>query len=260
VGSLALSGINIAEAAQRLDNARRTRTPIECLTAGVPDLTEGEAYAIAAAGAALVAQPVTGYKLGYTSEAMRRQMNVDRPNFGRLYAGTRISNASALDMTVLIHPLVEPEIALRIGDDLEVESVMPALELVDTRYDTYTFAAVDNIADNSSAARYVLGAERSLRALGDLRSIPATLFIDREPVATGKGSDALGDPLRALAWLINRLARDDITLAPGTIVLTGGLTRAYAVEHATSVKASFGALGDVAIVCSTIRSEPYVDC
>jgi len=89
---------------------------------------------------------------------------------------------------------------------------MPALELVDTRYDTYTFAAVDNIADNSSAARYVLGAERSLRALGDLRSIPATLFIDREPVATGKGSDALGDPLRALAWLINRLARDDITL------------------------------------------------
>jgi len=68
---------------------------------------------------------------------------------------------------------------------------MPALEIVDTRYDSYTFAAVDNIADNSSAARYLLGAERSLRALGDLRSIPPRSS-SRQAVATGKGSDALG--------------------------------------------------------------------
>ncbi len=242
-----MSNLDVAVAAKRLNEARLTRVPIECLTASTPGLTEAEAYAIATAGVTLAAQPVAGYKLGYTSEAMRRQMNVDRPNFGRLYAGTQISNEGALERATLIHPLIEPEIALRIGDDFEVESVMPALEIVDTRYDSYAFAAVDNIADNSSAARYVLGPERSLRALGDLRTIPATLFIDDEPVATGRGSDALGDPLRALAWLINRLARDRIELEPGTTVLTGGLTRAYALEHASGVKASFGALGNVAI-------------
>jgi 2-keto-4-pentenoate hydratase len=208
-------------------------------------MDEHDAYAIAGAGVTLAAQPVIGYKLGYTTEAMRRQMNVDRPNFGRVYDGTRIPNNGELDIAQLIHPLVEPEIALLIGDDLEVEAVMPALEIVDTRYDAYTFAAVDNIADNSSAARFVLGSPRSLRALADLRAIPAALYVDDGLAGSGSGRDALGDPLRALAWLINRLARDDVSLTPNAVVLTGGLTQAQSTYGATSIKATFGPLGTV---------------
>jgi 2-keto-4-pentenoate hydratase len=235
----------IAVAAQLLARARRERAPVEMLSRRWPQMTEGDAYAVQDAGVTLEPQPVVGYKLGYTSEAMRRQMNVDRPNFGRLYAETRIENGGRLDIENLIHPLVEPEIALLIGSDLEVESVMPALEIVDTRYDSYTFAAVDNIADNSSAARFVLGSPRSLRALADLRAIPAAIYVDEDLAGTGNGRDALGDPLRALAWLINRLARDNTILAPKTIILTGGLTQAQSTYGATKIKATFGPLGTV---------------
>lgn len=188
-----------------------------------------------------------GFKLGYTSAAMRRQMNVDRPNYGRLYERTRIANAGELDIDRLIHPLIEPEIALLIGADMEVEAVMPALELVDTRYTDYAFTAVDNIADNSSAARFVLGPPCSLRAAGDLRIVPAALYADGSPVAEGFGRDALGDPLLAFAWLINRLARDDVPIPAGTIVLTGGLTRAHSVQHTAHFRATFGALGEVSL-------------
>jgi 2-keto-4-pentenoate hydratase len=193
-------------------------------------------------------QPAAGFKLGYTSAAMRRQMNVDRPNYGRLYAHTRLPNGGELDVDRLIHPLVEPEIALLIGADMEVEAVMPALEIVDSRYTDYAFTAVDNIADNSSAARYVIGAPRSPRAAGELRNLPAALYADGAPVDEGFGRDALGDPLLAFAWLINRLARDDIEIPAGTIVLTGGLTRAHSVQHTANVRATFGPLGDVSLV------------
>jgi 2-keto-4-pentenoate hydratase len=209
---------------------------------------EREAYAIADAGVSLVAQPIAGFKLGYTSAAMRQQMNVDRPNFGRLYESTRIPNGGELNLDRLIHPLIEPEIALLIGDDMQVEAVMPALEIVDTRYVDYSFTAVDNIADNSSAARYVLGTPRSLRALGDLRSVPAKLSENGLPLAEGIGSDALGDPLRALAWLINRLGRDGTEIPPGAVVLTGGLTRAHLISRNSHFTATFGPLGEVSLL------------
>lgn len=186
---------------------------------------------------------------------MRRQMNVDRPNYGRLYECTRIANGAELDIDRLIHPLIEPEIALLIGPDMEVEAVMPALEIVDTRYTDYAFAAVDNIADNSSAARFVLGAPGAPRAAGDLRGVPAALYADGALIAEGFGRDALGDPLLAFAWLVNRLARDDIEIPAGTIVLTGGLTRAHSVQHTAHFRAAFGALGDVSLVIPA-RSTP----
>jgi 2-keto-4-pentenoate hydratase len=243
----AIQGQDIADAAQLLDRARRDRVPVTILSERRPDMNERDAYAIADAAVALASQPVAGFKLGYTSAAMRQQMNVDRPNYGRLYANTRIPNAGKLDIDRLIHPLIEPEIGLLIGNDMEVESVMPALEIVDTRYTDYAFAAVDNIADNSSAARFVLGPPCSLRSLGDLRTLPAVLYANGSAMAEGTGSDALGDPLRALAWLINRLARDDVAMPAGTIVLTGGLTRAYPISGASHFRAAFGPLGEVSL-------------
>jgi 2-keto-4-pentenoate hydratase len=238
-----------------LHQARRDGVPVAILSERRPALDERDAYAIQAAGATLESQPAEGFKLGYTSAAMRRQMNVDRPNYGRLYANTRIANGGELDIDRLIHPLVEPEIALLIGSDMEVEAVMPALEIVDTRYTDYAFAAVDNIADNSSAARYILGPARSPRAVGDLRNLPAALYADGALIAEGFGRDALGDPLLAFAWLINRLARDGIQIPAGTIVLTGGLTRAHSVQHTANLRATFGALGDVSLVIPA-RSAP----
>jgi 2-keto-4-pentenoate hydratase len=85
----------------------------------------------------------------------------------------------------LIHPLVEPEIAIVLGCDIDgsalsrarliaaVDAVMPALEIVETRYEQYEFAAVDNIADNSSAARFVVGEPLRTSRAGDLRELLA---------------------------------------------------------------------------------------
>lgn len=84
--------------------------------------------------------------------------------------------------------------------------MLPAIEVVDSRYRDYRFKAVDNIADNSSAARYLLGAPRALSDCGDLRLVGVLLSIDGVAVDQGLGAAALGSPLAAVAWLVRHLS------------------------------------------------------
>ncbi len=228
----------IAAAAEALVAARRSRRPITTLTTHWPELDEALAYAIARTTEALLGEPRAGYKLGYTSAAMRAQMGVDQPNYGVLTAPTRVVHGGVLAMAELIHPLVEPEIAFVMAADVPdptgtaaaVASVHAALEIVDTRYEAYKFKAADNIADNSSAARFVIGPAMSLPPDANLATLPVRLCADGDLLGEGSGADALGHPLAALTWLAERLLRDGAMLREGDVVLTGGLTRAFAAQ------------------------------
>lgn len=250
----------IRDAAERLYDARVSRMPIAPLARTWRDLDEKTAYSVQWAGWALAGEKIAGFKLGYTSAAMRAQMRVDTPNYGALFSSTCVEDLGTIDSAMLIHPLVEPEIAIQLGRDIDdgalsrerlvaaVEAVMPALEVVDTRYEKYEFAAVDNIADNSSAARYVLGEPRSAERVGDLRLLTGTLSVDGRVVAHGTGADVMGDPYDALAWFLERALRDGHAVPAGTIVLTGGMTAAQAAGPTNAFVADFGELGKAGCV------------
>lgn len=79
-------------AARALIDARRLARPVPRLTLALPDLTEDDAYRIAATVASRDEAAIIGYKLGYTSRAMREQMGITEPNYGVL-AGKRLSAA-----------------------------------------------------------------------------------------------------------------------------------------------------------------------
>ncbi|GEO00832.1 2-keto-4-pentenoate hydratase [Novosphingobium sediminis] len=253
----------LRKAADTLARAEASRAPIAPLSRSIADLTTGEAYAIADLRAARRRSPLVGYKLGYTSAAMREQMGIDHPNYGRLFAAS-VTRRGWLRSGQLIHPRVEPEIALLLGRDLKgpevsraeawgaVQAVMPSLEIVDTRYVSYEFTAPDNIADNSSAARVVLGTPVPADAAPDLCAVSVELSCDGVVVGTGLGRDAMGDPIRALAWLANALAAIGAGLRAGDIVMTGGLTRAHPAAPGARFSASFGGLGEVAAQFSEI--------
>ena len=256
---MALDTDTVNQLAARLRQAaieRRAGAPLSDTHA---DLTEADAYAIQAALLHLKGGTRAGYKLGFTSAAMRKQMGVEHPNSGVLLAGMRLEDAR-LPAGALIHPRVEPEIAILLGRDLRGDqvtpeqvaaataAVLPAIEVVDSRYRDYRFKSVDNIADNSSAARYVLGTPRALSDLGDLRRVAVRLDIDGVLVDEGQGDAALGSPLLAVAWLVAHLNHAGEGLRAGEVVLTGGLTRAHALPAGHTVQAQFGGgLGTVVL-------------
>ena len=130
---------------------------------------------------------------------------------------------------------IETEIAVRLAADLPdggdaervaaaVESCMAAIELLeDLRHDYKRLSAAAMVAGNVWNAGAVLGPPVSDWRQLDLGRLGARLTINGREIGRGTGSDVMGNPLNALAWLADKTAALGRPLRRGTVVLTGSL-------------------------------------
>lgn len=206
---------------------------------------------------------VVGWKLGYTSQVMREQMGIDQPNFGPLTDVMSV-DSGGLAPDFLRQPRVEPEVALLVGRDISsptsldevftsVAEARACLEIVDSSWQDYQFDLGDNTADSSSAGAFVLG---DPLPLDDLSNIHVTLRITGEDPESGTSAAAMGYPIRALAWLVEQLTERAETLRAGSVILTGGLTRAVPLAFGATAEASFQ-VGDITHSVS-VRRRPIM--
>ena len=253
-----LSPETIHTLARRLIAAERARQPIALLSSQYA-LSMEDAYRIQEKRIQLKEEPTIGYKLGFTSKAMRKQMGIHTPNFG-LLTRSMLLEQPVVPRDTLIHPRIEPEIALQLRTDLApeptltevfqaIDLVAPCLEIVDTRYTTYQFTAQDNTADNSSAAYFVLGWPQRLSTF-DLRLVGMVLHKNSQLIDHGVGAETMGNPLKAVQWLAHTLHEQGKSLKAGDIILTGGLTPAYLLDADDTFTAVFDRLGTVSVTCS----------
>lgn len=236
-------------------------------TLGTPDLAT--AYAIQRALLALrltAGERVVGWKLGYTSEVMRRQMGIDRPNFGPLTDWMQLASGDAVHER-LVQPRVEPEIGLRLKTALDarnapvdrhtvaaaVEGAYACLEVVHSTWTGYRFNLEQNTADNSSAGQVVIGPRLPETDLMALDTVAVRLSDDSHVLGQGVGADADGHPLDALARLARELAANGQRLEAGDLVITGGLTKACALESGGRLSAVFSSDGSWSVEVAVQR-------
>jgi 2-keto-4-pentenoate hydratase len=81
----------------------------------------------------------------------------------------------------------------------------------------------------------------------DLANTPAELYLDGNLAKSGNTRDVLGNPLSAVAWLGNALARFGIALEAGHVVLPGACTAAVPVRPGLAVQARFKDLGNLEV-------------
>lgn len=200
---------------------------------------------------------VVGHKVGLTSAVMQRQLGVDQPDAGVLFADTVGADGGTTDTARYLQPRIEPEIAFVLETDLTgpdvtvaaavraVAFVLPALEIIDSRIQDWRIAIADTVADNASCGGLVLGARPTTLDKVDLRLVGANLTVDGRLAATGAGGAVLGSPLMALVWLANTLAASGRSLHAGDVVLPGSVTAAQPVTGGQSWSATFAGLGSV---------------
>ena len=249
---MALTTADIAALTDIVQNAQDTASEIIKLTDSYPGMTVAEGYEVqhelirrrVAAGAR-----VSGYKAGLTSKAKMQQMGVNVPAFGVLINTTCVADGGVIDISQLIHPKVEPEIAFVTGRELSgldctaqdvldaTDFVMPAMEVIDSRYKDFKFDLPSVIADNTSAARYVVGgAARKPDGL-DLRLLGVVLERNGQLVGNAAGAAILGHPAAAVAALVHHLASSGKALPAGSLVMAGAATEAVTVragDHLTN--------------------------
>ncbi|MGO4203864.1 2-keto-4-pentenoate hydratase [Rhodococcus sp. TAF43] len=186
-------------------------------------------------------ETLLGVKLGFTSKAKMAQMGVSDVIVGRLTDAMCVEDGGDVDLHRFIHPKIEPEIAYRLARDVDVDdptvdiescvdAVAPAMEIIDSRYRDFRFTYTDVVADNTSAAAYVIGPWQPVRGVGELA---VRLEAGGESV-TGSTAAILDDPVNALHALLDMSRRRQIPLRAGDVVLAGAATAAIPFAAGTA--------------------------
>lgn len=252
----------IQKIGQQLHNALQSREAIAPLTDSHPDMTLEQAYAVQLA----MIQPridagakVIGKKIGVTSQVVMNMLKVNQPDFGHLLSDMLFTDGAAIAASTLIAPKAEGEIAFLLKEDLQgpgvtvadvlraTASVMPCFEIVDSRIRDWKIQIQDTVADNASAAAFVLGDGAVDPRDVDLACVGMTLEKNGEIVATGAGAAALGHPANAVAWLANTLGHLGIGLKAGEVILSGSLAAMVPVQAGDQLRISLGGIGSASV-------------
>lgn len=200
---------------------------------------------------------IVGLKAGLTSHAKMKQMGVETPVFGFMADYYAVPEGGECKVSDLIHPKIEPEIAFvtkralkgpgcHIGAVLAAtDFVLPGIEVIDSRYRDFNFDLKSVIADNTSAARFVVGGQAVPASEVDLRTVGIVLEKNGKQVAFGAGAAVLGHPAAAIAMLANHLGARGEEIPAGTLILSGGITEAVAVQPGDAVTLRVQGMGSV---------------
>ncbi|WP_327348455.1 2-keto-4-pentenoate hydratase [Streptomyces europaeiscabiei] len=210
---------------------------------------------------------VVGRKIGLTSPAVQRQLGVDQPDFGVLFADMNVSAEVEVPSERLLQPKAEAEIAFVLGKDLAdgdldqervrgaVEYAVAAIEIVDSRIAAWDITITDTVADNASSGLFVLAEHRLTLDEFEPRETPMRMYADDTLVSEGNGTACLGDPLNALAWLARTARAYGEPLRAGQIVLSGALGPMVPAPPGTRIRAEIGSLGQVGAAFSDKRGS-----
>ncbi len=257
-----LNPATIAGLAAFLETAELQASPVAKITDAHPEMDWEDAYAIQDA----IRQrkidagvQIAGLKMGLTSYAKMKQMSVEDPVYGFLTDYGNIPDGGDITCARLIHPKVEAEIAFVLKHELKgpgieiadviaaTDYVLPAVEVIDSRYENFRFDLKSVVADNTSSAHFVAGTTHVPVTGLDLPGIRVSLEKNGEVVATAVGSAVLGNPAQSVAMLANLLGERGITLPAGTFIMAGALTEAIAVAPGDRIVARYDHLDTVSM-------------
>lgn len=198
-----------------------------------------------------------GRKIGLTSKAVQKQLGVDQPDYGMLYADMAFGDGEEVPLARVMQPKVEAEIGLVLERDLKhkdltisellsaVAYAVPAIEIVGSRIANWNIKIQDTIADNASSGLFVLGNEpKKLEGL-DLRLCGMVMERRGDQISLGAGVACLGNPLIAALWLARTMVEAGAPLKAGDVIMSGALGPMAAVSPGDVVDVRISGLGSV---------------
>jgi 2-keto-4-pentenoate hydratase len=256
-----MNGLGIEELARQQLADYDAHSPGRIFEGGSEFLTVAEAYALQMRVAELRqkrGEPMAGYKIGCVGEAVRRQLGLAEPVFGRVFA-TEIHRSGAL-----LHPehffglAVEAEFAVWVAEDIPDSLWLRAhrnrafagacavIELHNLAFRGAIPTTQELIANNALHAGAVLpAAEVLLPGPDELDGENLSVFRNGERLGMAQIDALPGGPFDSLHRLVEHLAGFGMRVKRNQIVLTGSPLPLYRVFPGDRIEVRCRRLPDV---------------
>lgn len=257
------------DVATTLRTARVNGAPITAPTKTWPALDADSAFAVqrinvehAIAGG----DRLVGYKLGNIAKVMQEAFGLGQPDYGFLLASIFAYEGTTLERENYIEPFVELEPAFVLKSSLRgpnitvadvinaIDYAVPAIEIIDSRVQNWAIDLPDTLADNGSTGAVILGGTPRRITDLNLRDMRGSLHFNGREVITGNTRNILGNPLAAVAWLVNRLAAYDVEFQAGQIILPGSCLQAVPMNQAGRWVGEYEGFGAIEFDVSTANN------
>lgn len=250
----------IADAAKRIRTAWKTGKTTKPVRDSLPAGDIDAAYAVQKTNTDIWIQEgrrVIGRKIGLTAKAVQKQLGVDQPDYGIIFADMAVVDGDEIDFAKVSQPKAEAEVALVLADDLDGEQItlldlidatayaLPAIEVVGSRIAKWDINILDTIADNASSGMIVLGTRPVMIDDVDLRLCGMVMENHGEQVSVGAGVACLGNPLNAAVWLARKMVDVGMPLKAGDVIMTGALGPMAPIAPGNVIEARINGLGSV---------------
>jgi 2-keto-4-pentenoate hydratase len=204
--------------------------------------------------------PVVGYKAGLTSETAQQQFNVSQPLLGTLFQQMLLPNGQIISPQFGSRPMSEGDLMVRVGSEeinnaktpqealASLDAVIPFIELPDLVYSPDVKLNGPAILAINVGARYGVVGEPILLSPteeweGRLKNLTLEILdADGKVLATGKGSNLLGNPLNVVLWIRDSLRAEGKQLKKGDLLSLGTITPLMPVKPNTSIRARYTGL------------------
>ena len=246
---------NLGDALYAAWSERRTIQP---LIETHPDIRVEDAYRIQEryiARRLAAGETIIGKKIGVTSKPVQDFLGVFEPDFGQLTSGMLCTQESGIDVSVLIQPKAEAELAFVLKHDLvgpgitatdviaATDYVVPCFEVVDSRINDWKIKIQDTVADNASCGVFILGDTKVDPRSVDLSLAGMAVYRNGEFDSASVGAAVQGSPVNAVAWLANTLGRLGLPFRAGEVILSGSQSSLIPVVAGDELRCTIGGVG-----------------
>ena len=254
--------VDVKKAAELLIAARNDGRKMEALPADAEPQTLDDAYAIQDEILEGIGLKLAGWKVALTNNEAMKRAGASEPAAGPLFARHIVATPQMIEGGSESVAGFECEFAFRLGKDIPAEgapytgqvvaaaidTLHPAIEVVGLRIANRPSLGVrGTVADHAGNYSFVYGPAVPGWQKLDLAKCGVRHLVDGEEVAASNGANVMANPLNALAWLANHLAKRGYALKAGQWVTTGAATGPIPAPAGSTVTADFGALGTVEV-------------
>lgn len=230
------------------------------------DLPGNVAYAVAADTlqqvAAATGTQIAGFKISVASARDQASISATEPVLGAFTEQQIIGTGAVIDLAAANHPLLEPEIAMRLTAELPPHAtiaqiaaaveVTAAIEVPTSRFAGWlpsegpgVIGVGGLIADNAVAGVVVTGGSW-IAGLSpeEMRSVSVRLSTPDDTVVDGFALNVVDGPYAAMQWLLRKLHSLGRSLPVGAVVSSGTLaapTRVVAGTYTAEFDSGLGA-------------------